>query len=70
MDIKLYDEILLKDGRIGIVIEIYKPKEGYEVEFLIDDTGEYPEFETETIEYKDVKGIIISVGEPMRRALW
>lgn len=49
MDIKLYDKVLLKDKREGIVIETYEPKKAYEIEFMIDDTGDYPEYETETI---------------------
>ena len=32
MEIKLYDKVLLKDKREGIIIEIYKQGEGYEVE--------------------------------------
>lgn len=58
MIIKLYDKVLLKDMREGIVIEVYKQGEGYEVEFLVDDTGEYPEYETETIRHDDIEKII------------
>ena len=58
MDVKLYDKVLLKDRREGIVIEIYKQGEGYEVEFMVDDTGKYPEYDTETIRHDDIEKII------------
>lgn len=58
MEIKLYDKVLLKDKREGIVIEIYEPQKAYEVEFMIDNTGEYPEFDTETIKHEDIEEII------------
>lgn len=58
MTIKMYDKVLLKDNREGIVIEIYKHGKGYEIEFMIDDSGKYPEYETETIMYEDIKEII------------
>lgn len=58
MNIKLYDEVLLKDNRKGIVIEIYEPKKAYEIEFVVDDTGEYSEYETETINYENIEMII------------
>ena len=58
MDIKLYDKVLLKDKRQGIVIEIYEPQKAYEIEFLVDNAGEYPEFETETIKYEDIEKVV------------
>lgn len=58
MEIKLYDKVLLKDKREGIIIEIYKQGEGYEVEFMVDDTGEYPEYETDTIMHRDIEKVI------------
>ncbi|MBR3133386.1 MAG: hypothetical protein IKG42_04905 [Clostridia bacterium] len=58
MEIKLYDKILLKDKREGVIIEIYKQGEGYEVEFMVDNTGEYPEYETETIKHEDIEKVI------------
>ena len=58
MEIKLYDKILLKDKREGVIIEIYKQGEGYEVEFMVDTTGEYPEYETETIKHEDIEKVI------------
>lgn len=58
MDIKLYDKVLLKDKRQGIVIEIYEPQKAYEIEFLVDDTGKYPEYETETIKYEDIEKVV------------
>lgn len=58
MTVKLYDKVLLKDKREGIIIEIYKEKEGYEIEFMIDNTGKYPEYETETIRYEEIEKVI------------
>lgn len=58
MEIKLYDKVLLKDKREGIIIEIYKQGEGYEVEFMVDDTGEYPEYETDTIMHRDIEKVL------------
>lgn len=58
MEIKMYDKVLLKDKREGIIIEIYKQGEGYEVEFMVDDTGEYPEYETDTIMKEDIEKVI------------
>lgn len=58
MTIKMYDKVLLKDNRKGIIIEIYEQGKGYEVEFMIDDSGKYPEYETETIMHEDIKEII------------
>ena len=58
MSITLYDKVLLKDKREGIVIEIYEPNKVYEIEFMVDDTGEYPEYETETIRHEDIEEII------------
>lgn len=58
MSIKLYDKVLLKDKREGIVIEIYKPNEAYEIEFMVDNTGEYPEYETETIKHEEIEEVI------------
>ena len=58
MVIKLYDKVKLKDDREGIVIEIYEPDKAYEIEFMVDDTGEYPEYETETIKHEDIAEIL------------
>lgn len=54
MNIRLYDTVKLKDGRKGNIIEVYKAGEAFEVEFKIDNKGEYPEFETETIKVEDI----------------
>lgn len=58
MNIKMYDKVKLKDKREGFIIEIYIPNEAYEVEFMIDDTGIYPEYETETIKYEEILEVI------------
>lgn len=58
MEIKLYDEVILKDKRKGIVIEIYKDNEAYEVEFELKSIGKYPEYETETIKYDEIEAVL------------
>jgi len=58
MTIKMYDTVKLKDGREATVVEIYKQGEAYEVDILVDDTGEYPEYETETIRQEQILEVI------------
>ena len=58
MEIKLYDTVRLKDGREATIVEIYEQKKAYEVDILIDNTGEYPEYETVTIKYEDIEKIL------------
>ena len=55
MKIKMYDKVELKNGKQATVVDIYKQGEAYEVDILIDDTGEYPEYETDTIKHEDIK---------------
>lgn len=54
----MYDTVKMKDGREGVIIEIYIPNEAYEIEFMVDNTGEYPEYETETIKQEDIQEVI------------
>ena len=55
MKIKMYDKVELKNGKQATVVDIYKQGEAYEVDILIDDTGKYPEYETDTIKHEDIK---------------
>ena len=55
MKIKMYDKIELENGKQATIVDIYKQCEAYEVDILIDDTGEYPEYETDTIKHEDIK---------------
>ena len=66
MEISEYDEVVLKDGRIGTIVEIYGDGNEFIIDILIDDTGEYPEYETASIKYEDIKWI---VKEPIKKAL-
>jgi len=66
MEINLFDEVILKDGRNGTIVEIYGNGNEFVIDILIDDTGEYPEYETDTIKYEDIKWIL---KEPIRKAL-
>ena len=58
MTIKMYDEVELKSGKQATIVDIYEQGKAYEADILIDDTGEYPEYETETIKHEDIKRII------------
>lgn len=58
MEIKMYDVVKLKDGREATVVEIYEHGKAYEADILVDDTGEYPEYETETIRYEDIEKVM------------
>ena len=54
MKLKMYDKVKLKDGREATIVEIYEQGKAYEADILVDDTGEYPEYETETIKQEDI----------------
>lgn len=58
MKIKMYDSVKLKDGREATIVEIYEQGKAYEADILTDNTGEYPEYETETIKYEDIEEVI------------
>lgn len=58
MKIKMFDKIKLKDGRKATIVEIYEQGKAYEADILIDNTGEYPEYETETIKQDEIKEVI------------
>lgn len=55
MEIKMYDVVKLKDGRKATIVEIYEQGKAYEADILLDDTGEYPEYDTETIRHEDIE---------------
>lgn len=58
MKVKLNDIVLLKDKRKGVIVNIYEENKAYEVEFKVEDDGEYPEYETETIKHEDILEVI------------
>lgn len=58
MEIKMYDKVKLKNGREATIVEIYEQGKAYEADILVDDEGEYLEYETETIQYEDIAEII------------
>lgn len=58
MKIKMYDIVKLKDGREATIIEVYEQGKAYEADILVDDTGEYPEYETETIKHENIENIV------------
>lgn len=57
MEIKMYDKIKLKDGREATIVEIYEQGKVYEADILVDDTGEYAEYETDTIKHEDIEKV-------------
>ena len=58
MKIKMYDTVKLKNGKEAKIVEIYEQGKAYEADILIDDTGEYPEYETDTIKHEDIEKVI------------
>lgn len=58
MKIKMFDIVKLKDGRKATIVEIYEQGKAYEADILVDDTGEYPEYETDTIKQEEIKEVI------------
>lgn len=58
MKIKLFDKVMLKNGKTAHIVEIYEEGKAYEADILVDDSGEYPEYETETIKHEDIDKII------------
>ena len=49
---------MLKNGKTAHILEIYEEGKAYEADILVDDSGEYPEYETETIKHEDIDRII------------
>lgn len=58
MEIKMFDTVRLKDGRKAVIVEIYEQGKTYEADILVDDTGEYPEYETDTIKQYEIEEVI------------
>lgn len=58
MKIKMYDVVKLKNGKEATIVEIYEQGKAYEADILIDDTEEYPEYETETIKHEDIAEVV------------
>ncbi len=58
MKIKMYDTVKLKNGKEAKIVEIYEPGKAYEADILMDNTGEYPEYETDTIKHEDIEKVI------------
>lgn len=54
----MYDKIKLKDGRKATIVEIHEQGKAYEADILVDDTGEYPEYETETIKHENIEEVL------------
>lgn len=58
MEIKQYDKVKLKNGKEATIVEVYEQGKAYEADILVDDSGEYPEYETDTIKHEDIETII------------
>ena len=54
----MYDKIKLKNGKEATIVEIYEQGKSYEADILVDDTGEYPEYETKTIKQEEIAEVI------------
>lgn len=51
----MFDTVKLKDGRKATIVEIYEQGKAYEADILVDDTKEYPEYETDTIKQDEIE---------------
>lgn len=58
MKIKMFDTVRLKDGRKATIVEIYEQGKAYEADILVDDTGKYLEYETDTIRQDEIIEVI------------
>lgn len=58
MKIKMYDKVKLKDGKKAIIVEIYEQGKAYEADILIDNSGKYHEYDTDTIMHEDIDEVI------------
>lgn len=58
MIIKQYDTVKLKNGKEATIVEVYEQGKAYEADILIYNTGEYCEYETETIKHEDIEAVI------------
>lgn len=54
----MFDTVKLKDGRKATIVEIYEQGKAYEADILVDDTGEYSEYETDTIKKDEIEEVI------------
>ena len=66
MKIKLFDKVLLKNGKTAHIVEIYEHGKAYQTDILVDDSGEYPDYETETIWPEDIDKIKKLVDDPQK----
>lgn len=57
MTIKMFDKVILKGGKKANIVEIYEQGVAYEAEVLVDDTGEYPEYDIVTIKHEDIEKV-------------
>ena len=56
MTIKMYDKVLLKDGRTASIVEIFKDGEAYLVDVDLPDN----EWDTIDVKYSDIESVISS----------
>jgi len=64
MKLDMYQKICLKNGKKGVIIEIFNGGEAYLIDILLED-GEY---EQETIYPKDIKSYFTEVEKPFNVA--
>ena len=70
MRLRMYQKIVLNDGKKAHIVEIFNDGEAYMVDVLLSE-GDlsieppiYPEYETITITPKDIRSVIVEVEEP------
>ena len=69
--VKQYDSVKLKNNIEGVVNEIYENEEGikYEIEYISDNTGEYPEYETVLVGLEEIAGVFVRVYQPLEMVI-
>ncbi|MCL2633875.1 MAG: hypothetical protein FWD34_05100 [Oscillospiraceae bacterium] len=60
MKLNMYQKIRLKNGKFGVVIEIFNNGEAYMIDILTPDN----EYEQETVYPKDIKSVVVEVEQP------
>jgi hypothetical protein len=60
MILEMYQKIRLKNGKTGVIIEIFNDGEAYMVDVMTED-GEY---EQNTIYPKDIRSVVVEVEKP------
>lgn len=69
--VKQYDSVKLKNKIEGVVNEIYENENGikYEIEYISDNTGEYPKYNTILVDLDEIEGVFVQVYQLLERVI-